>query len=219
MQGTTHLVEPTVVDVTIDDRTWRREETHDAHVQTNVDHQHEQTVNTTERHLLLWAVGYWSERHTTADLYCSLVCQQTFDDWWVFIVRQPARRRSTSVIDHCPERLVFVFSDPFVVLSFSAPDNRVVVKSCRRQFRTPGSYSNRTTTATIDVINADWERLSFMFIIYGAHGPLLSLSGNGNTSVNYDLPVTNVGRRQHIIIKYWCTIEQQSAVLDFAKLK
>jgi len=126
VQGTTHLVEPTVVDVTIDDRTWRREETHDAHVQTNVDHQHEQTVNTTERHLLLWAVGYWSERHTTADLYCSLVCQQTFDDWWVFIVRQPARRRSTSVVDHF-RSVSSLFSA--IRLLFSVSRHQIIVLS------------------------------------------------------------------------------------------
>ncbi|CAI6368034.1 unnamed protein product [Macrosiphum euphorbiae] len=36
----------------------------------------------------------------------------------------------------------------------STSNNRVVVKYCRK-FRTPGPYSNRTTTATISVINAD----------------------------------------------------------------
>ena len=40
----THLVEPTVIDATIDDRTGRREETHDTHVEANVDHQHKHAV-------------------------------------------------------------------------------------------------------------------------------------------------------------------------------
>jgi len=40
----THLVEPTVVDAATDDGTGRREQTHDAHVQANIDRQHEQAA-------------------------------------------------------------------------------------------------------------------------------------------------------------------------------
>lgn len=45
-----YLAEPTVVDTTVDDRTGRREETHHAHVQANVDHQHEHAVDASQQH-------------------------------------------------------------------------------------------------------------------------------------------------------------------------
>lgn len=45
-------------------------------------------------------------------------------DWWAFIVWQPARRRSTSVVDHFPERLFFGFSDRSV---FFVPQHQKIV--------------------------------------------------------------------------------------------